>query len=231
MSQGRIVETGPAEQILRDPQEEYTRRLVAAAPSVPPRGSGSRSREPHVRTCSSAKPRRRRRPSCEVDDLVKTYKVRGTRERLTAVDHVSFETRRRKHDRDRRGVGVGQDHRRAEWCSVSRRPPAEQVRVDGEVVETATGGRRRRAIRRAMQPVFQDPYASLNPMFTIEHIIDEPLRVFRVGDRASRRRRVAELLDHVALPDVGRAAAPQRALRRSATAGEHRPCPGARSRG
>ena len=51
-----------------------------------------------------------------------------------------------------------------------------------------------------MQPVFQDPYASLNPMFTVEHIVDEPLRVFRVGDRRSRSARVAELLDHVALP-------------------------------
>ena len=51
-----------------------------------------------------------------------------------------------------------------------------------------------------MQPVFQDPYASLNPMFTVEHIVDEPLRVFRVGDRRVARARVAELLDHVALP-------------------------------
>jgi peptide/nickel transport system ATP-binding protein len=69
------------------------------------------------------------------------------------------------------------------------------------VVETARGARRR-AIRRAMQPVFQDPYASLDPTYSIEHIVDEPLRVARVGDRASRRRRVGELLDQVALPGL-----------------------------
>jgi peptide/nickel transport system ATP-binding protein len=67
------------------------------------------------------------------------------------------------------------------------------------VVQTARGAQRR-AIRRAMQPVFQDPYGSLNPTFSIENIIDEPLRVFRVGDRPSRRRRVGELLDQVSLP-------------------------------
>jgi peptide/nickel transport system ATP-binding protein len=78
-------------------------------------------------------------------------------------------------------------------------PTSGTVRVAGEPVAEAKGARRR-AIRRAMQPVFQDPYASLNPMFTVEHIVDEPLRVFRVGDRKSRRARVAELLDHVALP-------------------------------
>jgi peptide/nickel transport system ATP-binding protein len=51
-----------------------------------------------------------------------------------------------------------------------------------------------------MQPVFQDPYGSLNPTFSIESIVDEPLRVFGVGDRKARRRRVGELLDQVSLP-------------------------------
>ena len=51
-----------------------------------------------------------------------------------------------------------------------------------------------------MQPVFQDPYGSLDPTSTIERIIDEPLRVFGIGDRASRTERVATLLDQVALP-------------------------------
>jgi peptide/nickel transport system ATP-binding protein len=48
--------------------------------------------------------------------------------------------------------------------------------------------------------VFQDPYASLDPMWTVERIVTEPLRTFGVGDRASRRVKVAELLDQVALP-------------------------------
>ena len=198
MSQGRIVETGPAEQILRDPQEEYTRRLVSAAPSI----ASSRARF-EVSDAAHADvlvgdATERETSILQVDDLVKTYKVRGRRERLTAVDHVSFETRPGSTTAIVGESGSGKTTV-ARLALGLETPTGGAVRVDGEVVETATGGRRR-AIRRTMQPVFQDPYASLNPMFTIEHIIDEPLRVFRVGDRASRRRRVAELLDHVALP-------------------------------
>jgi peptide/nickel transport system ATP-binding protein len=48
--------------------------------------------------------------------------------------------------------------------------------------------------------VFQDPYGSLDPTYSIERLIDEPLRVFKVGGRASRQARVAQLLDQVALP-------------------------------
>jgi peptide/nickel transport system ATP-binding protein len=48
--------------------------------------------------------------------------------------------------------------------------------------------------------VFQDPYGSLDPTYSIERLIDEPLRIFGVGNRATRQERVGELLDQVALP-------------------------------
>jgi peptide/nickel transport system ATP-binding protein len=51
-----------------------------------------------------------------------------------------------------------------------------------------------------MQPVFQDPYGSLNPLYNIGNTIAEPLKVHKVGDKASRKARVAEVLDQVALP-------------------------------
>ena len=56
------------------------------------------------------------------------------------------------------------------------------------------------AFRRRVQPVFQDPYASLDPRYTVERSIAEPLRVHKIGTKASRRVAVAQLLDQVALP-------------------------------
>ena len=50
-----------------------------------------------------------------------------------------------------------------------------------------------------MQIIFQDPYASLDPRMTVRQIVDEPLRIYRIGDRATRAARVAELLDVVGL--------------------------------
>ena len=57
-----------------------------------------------------------------------------------------------------------------------------------------------RRFRASVQPVFQDPYSSLNPMFTIERLIAEPLEFYKRGSGADRRRRVRQLLDDVALP-------------------------------
>ncbi|MDO9380262.1 MAG: ABC transporter ATP-binding protein [Nocardioidaceae bacterium] len=199
MSQGRVVETGPALQILQDPQEDYTRRLVAAAPSVATARERAAGRTAGAAPTTGRPDAPTNEPVLVVDDLVKTFSVRGHRGQvLTAVDHVSFSVAPGTTTAVVGESGSGK-------TTVARialgleTPSSGQVRVDGTVVETARGSRRR-AIRRAMQPVFQDPYASLNPTFSIERVVDEPLRVFGVGDRASRRRRVAELLDQVALP-------------------------------
>jgi peptide/nickel transport system ATP-binding protein len=73
------------------------------------------------------------------------------------------------------------------------------IRLDGDDI-VGMRGARLRAARRAMQPVFQDPYGSLDPMFSVERLVAEPLRIFGVGDKVGRAARVRELLDQVALP-------------------------------
>jgi len=77
-------------------------------------------------------------------------------------------------------------------------PTAGEVRFRGENVLAFTRARMRQA-RRDMQIVFQDPYSSLNPRMRARQIVQEPLIIHRIGRRAERRARVAELFDLVGL--------------------------------
>ncbi|OIH92551.1 ABC transporter ATP-binding protein [Curtobacterium sp. MCBA15_001] len=184
MLDGEVVEQGPPEAILRDPQHEYTKRLIAAEPAL----SGT-----------APEPTQHGDPVLVVTDLVKEYRLRGRGAgTLRAADGVSFTVRRATTTAVVGESGSGK-------TTVARillgleQPTSGTALVDGRAIGTARGAERR-AIRRQVQPVFQDPYGSLDPTSTIERVIDEPLRVFGVGDRASRSERVATLLDQVALP-------------------------------
>jgi ABC-type glutathione transport system ATPase component len=134
----------------------------------------------------------------EVSHVVKEYRVRGGGGVLRAVDDVSFTVGR---GRTTAIVGESGSGKTTTARMVLGLVPATSgtIRLDGADV-VGLRGPRLRAARRAMQPVFQDPYASLDPMWTVERLVGEPLRTFGVGDRASRRARVAELLDLLALP-------------------------------
>lgn len=78
------------------------------------------------------------------------------------------------------------------------RPTAGSVRFEGRELTELQGAELQR-MRRDMQIVFQDPYASLNPRMTVGTIVGEPLAIHRVGSRRERRERVRELLDIVGL--------------------------------
>ena len=83
-------------------------------------------------------------------------------------------------------------------------PTAGRVCVEG-VDLGAIGGAKLRQLRRHMQPIFQDPYASLDPRFTVGASIAEPLVIHRIGDAAARSRKVADLLEIVGLePDAAK---------------------------
>jgi len=80
------------------------------------------------------------------------------------------------------------------------RPTAGTIRFDGQDVRTLDAEGRRR-YRRSVQAVFQDPYASLDPRMRVSTIVAEPLVINDTLEPAARRRRVAELLDLVGLPE------------------------------
>jgi oligopeptide/dipeptide ABC transporter ATP-binding protein len=77
-------------------------------------------------------------------------------------------------------------------------PTAGEIEFEGTDVR-ALGSRALRAMRREMQIIFQDPYASLDPRLKIGAIVAEPLVIHRIGDRACRRKAVSELLETVGL--------------------------------
>ncbi|BBE21980.1 ABC transporter ATP-binding protein [Arthrobacter sp. MN05-02] len=193
MSEGRIVEVGTPREILLNPREEYTRQLVAAAPSVAAVLDAEPLAEPPV-------PAEVRPPAIlVVDGLVKEFALRGQRGgTVRAVGDVSFEVARGTTTAVVGESGSGKTTVARIILGLETASSGEAL-IDGESL-TTTRGSRRRALRRKVQPVFQDPYGSLDPTYSIERLIDEPLRIFGVGDRSSRRERVAELLDQVALP-------------------------------
>ncbi|MFQ5600147.1 MAG: ABC transporter ATP-binding protein [Candidatus Krumholzibacteriia bacterium] len=78
------------------------------------------------------------------------------------------------------------------------RPTGGHVHFKGQDL-TALGGRQLRPLRRSMQMIFQNPYASLNPRMTVGSIVAEPLRVHRLLRGAEMRDRVMELLELVGL--------------------------------
>ncbi|MBC7725310.1 MAG: ABC transporter ATP-binding protein [Burkholderiaceae bacterium] len=195
MLDGRIVEVGTPAQILREPQHEYTRRLVAAAPTVAATVRARESapvRDGDGGISDSA-------PILVIENLVKEFTIRGQRGSvLRAVDDVSFSVERRTTTAIVGESGSGKTTVARIILGLEAATSGTAL-VDGHSI-TASRGARRHDLRRRVQPVFQDPYASLDPTFSIERLIDEPLRIFRVGDTASRRSRVGELLDQVALP-------------------------------
>ena len=76
------------------------------------------------------------------------------------------------------------------------RPTSGEVRLAGTPIDQIGRG----ALSRRVQPIFQDPFSSLNPRKTISAIISLPLRVHRIGDAASQRKAVREMMDLVGLP-------------------------------
>jgi peptide/nickel transport system ATP-binding protein len=203
MYRGRVVEQGPSTEVLERPQHDYTKELLAAVPSL--RSQRQRAAvtvtEPPLADRSAAPAAT---PLVEVTAVTKVYPVRGAaaRERalFTAVDAVSFTIPRGRTVSLVGESGSGKSTT-ANMVLGLESITSGTVRFDG--LDLATASRRDLfAIRRRVQPVFQDPYASLDPRYTIEASIAEPLRVHGLGTPADRRQRVAQLLEAVALPSA-----------------------------
>ena len=136
------------------------------------------------------------RPILAARDLTKVYPVRGG-QTLAAVAGVSMELGRGETLGVVGESGCGKSTL-ARLLVRLEHPTSGQLELDGRDI-TSLRGRDLRSIRRRVQLVFQDPYASLNPRLTIGGALDEVLRVHGAGGREPRKRRVGELLDMVGM--------------------------------
>lgn len=190
MFRGEIVEMGPAKQVISAPQHEYTRRLLSAAPSM----ASTKVAPAVVRESLSA----------ANDDLltltgaVKKYRLRGRDEPFLAVNQVSLSIPAGQTVAIVGESGSGKSTT-ARLVLKLEHLDAGQLTFKGDDVSSLKSAKLAE-FRRSVQPVFQNPYASLDPRFSIHDVITEPLAVHKIGDKASRRRVALELLDKVALP-------------------------------
>ncbi|OZD38511.1 ABC transporter ATP-binding protein [Rhodococcus sp. 06-1477-1B] len=214
MSKGRIVESGPALEILQDPQHPYTRKLVSAAPSL----ASQRLKSSVVRkdivehakqvaveavteeTDSAFEPAAD--TVLVVEGLTKEFKLRGGNpfksSVFTAVKDVSFGVARGTTTAIVGESGSGKSTV-AQMVLGLLEPTAGSVRFDGRDV-AGLNNKDAFAFRRRVQPIFQNPYGTLDPMYSIFSTIEEPLRTHKVGSKSEREARVRDLLDKVALP-------------------------------
>ena len=134
----------------------------------------------------------------EIEHLTKVYPVRGRGEDFIAVNDVSLTIPRGETVAIVGESGSGKTTTARMLLKVIE-PTSGVIRYEGKDV-SALSRAETRDFRQRVQPIFQDPYSSLNPMFTIERLIGEPLEFYRRGSRAERQARVRRLLDDVALP-------------------------------
>lgn len=192
MYKGELVESGDAAEILNAPKHPYTQKLVDSVPSLK-----SESLISVDDSLSFGSTEATQKSLVEVEGVGRMYKMRGGRQFWAARD-ISF------HIPQGFTVSIVGESGSGKSTTAKMLLGLEDmtegtIRVGDADISTLRG-RSLMRMRRRIQPVFQNPYASLDPRYTIAETIAEPLRVHRVGHRRSRHGRVLELLEQVALP-------------------------------
>ena len=195
LKDGHVVERGTPRQVLASPQHEYTRRLIAAIPTAASRGTRLAVTE-GVAERTALPPRAVGEAIViEAAGLVKSYALPGAAQSFRAVDEVSFAVHR--------GETVGLVGESGSGKSTVGQIVLGLTTADSGTV-TLDGAdwsvlpeRRRRARRRSLQLVSQDPLSSFDPRYSAARVVAEALPASLTA--AQRRARIAELFDRVSL--------------------------------
>ncbi len=195
MQNGRKVEEGRPGDILLAPRQAYTQKLIAAAPGLTLDGQLATRFDVRGQTAPE--------PILTLTGVTKTFdrhEPRAGQRGFNAVDDITVSVPRGQTHAlvGESGCGKTTTLRIALGLETAS---SGSVRLDGtELVGLSWS--KLRPLRRKAQLVHQDPFATLDPKFTIGQSITEPLVSFKVGNRKSRQERARELLDQVALPSA-----------------------------
>ncbi|WP_429809623.1 ABC transporter ATP-binding protein [Ensifer sp. B1-9] len=212
MFRGDAVETGRTEDIFLRAKHPYTRALLSAVPMLGSmKGESQPMRFPVVDPATglptaSAEAtdtvQSGRKPILEVKNLVKRFDIHAgllgkLKGRVHAIENVSFSL---QPGETLSLVGESGCGKSTTGRAIMRliEPESGSVRLDGQDV-LAMDRKRLREMRRTMQMIFQDPFASLNPRMTVGAAIAEPFLEHRLGTARQAREKVADLLERVGL--------------------------------
>ena len=204
MYKGQVGEAGPSLEVLQHPQHPYTKRLVAAAPSLASqriisakeRGENADALLDHHIAGESTLEKSEH--IITVDHLTKEFKLPRKKEMFKAGDDGSFSVKRGTTLAIVGESGSGKSTV-ANMVLHLLKPTSGKVFYEGRDTSTFKA-KDLLGFRRHVQPVFQNPYGSLDPMYSIFRSIEEPLRIHKIGDSKWRANRVKELLDMVEMP-------------------------------
>jgi peptide/nickel transport system ATP-binding protein len=216
MRNGIVREQGPVARIFSAPQDDYTKALLACRPSLTENPARLMVIDEHIaaskaaaegREAAAARVAKAKDPNApvvlEVKSLFKSFYLKqglfGTRE-FKAVQNVNFKLRK---GHTLGVVGESGSGKTTMGLTLLRlhEPTGGEVMFDGKNLLTLSS-QERQTMRRRIQVVFQNPYASLNPRFTIGQTLVEPMEIHGIGANTEEREQVArELLQKVDLDD------------------------------
>jgi len=213
MRNGEIREQGPARAVFENPQDAYTKALLKCRPQLDRRptrlpviedymdgsAGGPQHMEERVRGALPGDP-----VVLEVRKLCKNFYSReglfGTRT-FEAVKDVSFKLRKGKTLGLVGESGSGKTTVGLTLMRLHEATSGEAIFEGRDILSMSP--REFMPFKRRIQIIFQNPYASLNPRFTIGHILTEPMQIHGIGDDTQHRTELAfELLQKVGLPEV-----------------------------